>query len=158
MNVIKPSLCVIALVASLAIPAAAQAHADAGLKGAKAACADVSKTPVTGQMGTPFSRCVVSAAQAHKSAHVSKAASAKAKADEHAAVAAAQSRPDQGINGAKAGCALLSKEHVAGEHGTAFSRCVIAVAQAEKSAHAARVAAAKAARAAARAARLGANL
>lgn len=51
-----------------------------------------------------------------------------------ASATAAAPAPNHGIKGLKAACAALSHDHVAGQKGTPFSRCVVAVAKAEKTA------------------------
>jgi hypothetical protein len=66
-------------------------------------CQDQSKKHVTGQQGTPFSRCVTAMAK----------------------VATNKANPTTA-------CKTLSKKHVAGHKGTPYSRCVVAAAQLQK--------------------------
>jgi hypothetical protein len=67
-------------------------------------CRGFSKKHVTGEKGTPFSRCVTAMAKAVSGDGVT----------------------------ARVACRTFSKKHIAGEKGTPFSRCVVAAAQAEK--------------------------
>ena len=69
-------------------------------------CQDQSKKHVTGQQGTPFSRCVTAMAK----------------------VATGKANPTTA-------CKTLSKKHVAGQKGTPYSRCVVAAAQLHKQQH-----------------------
>ena len=84
-------------------------------------CQGESKKHVKGEKGTAFSRCVKAMAKAD-------AASTEAKADAEKDGTEAKS-PKQI---AKQACKGMSKEHVKGEKGTAYSRCVVAAAQLQK--------------------------
>jgi hypothetical protein len=76
------------------------ANAETKAKAYGKQCQDQSKKHVTGQQGTPFSRCVTAMAK----------------------VATGKANPTTA-------CKTLSNKHSAGQKGTPYSRCVVAAAQ-----------------------------